>query len=392
MIFLLSFFCRVEEEERGQGGGTALAGSWWVALQTAAKQCVEAKLTTHWGNAAKTLGNLERAVQKFAAYSGKPSSALTPGAKLTGAYLLNFLFALEQEIEAAICGSTLRCQPNKPAALYFTGNKAVCQEWLARLRPVATTAAEVLGLHHLAAYHGLRRLEDLERRSKSRSSAPQLGSIDSTDTNGSTSAAKGSNVALELPKSKGLLLLKRVTAGAMGPGSSDQGPSPGAALLDNAQLRRQPSMEGTSGDVTAAAGSGASQGGGLGGLSAGLGGGRSSEMVQKQLAQSAIIAAGALSSALRAVHEEDGIAGAAALCRRAFPHEQWEWLTAAELCGGGKYEDALKVLDRISEGRGPEGGAGAGSGGQAISIAVGLRAEAYAAVQDWDSLQRWIKV
>ena len=88
---------------------------------------------------------------------------------------------------------------------------------------------------------------------------------------------------------------------------------------------------------------------------------------------------------------EDGLAGAEAICRRAFDGRKWDWLAAAELCGGGKYEDALKVLDEMDENK--EGGGSEGGTVQLGSVAaVGLRAEAYAAVRDWESLQKWIKV
>jgi len=356
---------------------TAAASLWWLVLQTAAKQCVESKLTTHWGGAAQTLGMLERAVQKISSSRGKSgtqqnldfdfaskssqttshiSQVLTPGVRLAGVCLLHFLFALEQELGAAISGSVVRCPPNKTAALYFSGNRNVCEEWLARLRPAAAIAATDLKLYHLAIYHGLRRLDSLKKQGDELQ--VKISEEESTqEEGGETLAVVGGK------EEKKLGLLRR----------PQQATSSTVLSLSSLSLEQNTKRKSsTIGELT----------------------------LQEKLAalvKNAVEAASLLSSALCALHESDAIAGVHSFCTQLVsslnsPFEApfsssssslFDWLQAAELGARGNYEAAIELL--LNNNNNSQQG-----GDQSSPAAMVVGAEAYAALHDWDGLQEWL--
>jgi len=372
----------------------AAASLWWLVLQTAAKQCVESKLTTHWGGASQSLGMLERAVQKFSAtcasrgksgahrdadfdFASKNSQTtsqqstshisqvLSPGARLAGVCLLHFLFALEQELGAAISGSVVRCPPNKTAALYFSGNRNVCEEWLARLRPAAALAAADLKLYHLAVYHGLRRLESLKKQ------GDELQAKISEEENQQEESEKTLEVVVEVAgkEEKKLGLLQRPKQSNISTGISPVAPL---------SISLEQNTKKSSNDIE-----------------------KSSTVQGKKaaLVRSVVEAASLLSSALCALHESDAISGVHSLCTQlvtslssftptssslpSFSSTLFDWLQAAELAARGNYEAAIEFLLNNNNEHERD---------HSSPAATVVGAEAYAALHDWDGWQQWLKV
>ncbi|KAL4548122.1 hypothetical protein Ndes2526B_g07322 [Nannochloris sp. 'desiccata'] len=333
------------------------ASLWWLVLQTAAKQCVESKLTTHWGGAAQSLGMLERAVQKLSSTSS--SSQGKSGAQRG----VDFDLASKnkQELGAAISGSVVRCPPNKAAALYFSGNRKVCEEWLARLRPAASIAAIDLKLYHLAVYHGLRHLERLKKQGDELNAKISEEKKENDQEEGKKILEGVVEVARKEEKKLGLL--QRPKQSSISTIISRSSPLK-TSLEENTKRKSiTTDVESTVQGKIAA------------------------------LRKSADEAASLLSSALSALRESDAIAGVHSLCTQivaslssptttSSSSAAFDWLQAAELSARGNCEAAIELLMTNTTKHGQD---------HYSTAAMVVGAEAYAALHDWDGLQLWLK-
>ena len=326
----------------------------------------------------------------------------------------------------ALSGAVARSAPSKHASLYFSGNKRVCEEWFARLRLTAAAAATDLGLFHLTVYHASKRLTDLhlKRRKSAAIAAAKAAAVEQQPSDASektmkssttTTTAKSTTIEKKTPfvsgeETKGMLLLRRPVQS----NTTTSGPSPGAALLTQAHLQQQQPQQqhqilssgrtfsSTSGadtsknTTTAVDGGSSSNNGGVHSLFtvAGNSNNSSSSIINEQAFEKSVTeAAVMLASVLHALHDADGITGVHQYCKKMTEHSlsspsspsssssssSWEWLAAAELSAAGNYEGALRVLENNNnKGINP--------------FTAVMQAEAYAAVQNFEGLGKWIKV
>lgn len=334
---------------------------WWHALQEAARQCITAKMKTHWGGAEQTFGALEQALQRVLVQV-HARGKVPPSALHQGRCLLEFLFALEQGIVSATQGSASRAAPVKAACTFFSGNSKVCSDWFARIRPLALEAAGATGLDHLVAFHGMQRLHDLHVRAK----ALLPRRLPKEGQPAETAAASAGHPALAVLAPGKVLLQKLEPAGAM--------QSPAAALLAVTQTNGAPS-----GEVASA------------GVDSTLPKQRASN--QREVLQvAAMDVCVQVAGALQRLGSDMELAGLQAFCHQAFGHLQadgeagsrnassFAWLEGMRLQAGGRYEDSIALLQQLS----------ADSAAQAA--VAGWTADAYTAVCDWDGLQAWVQV
>ncbi len=431
--------------------------AWW-AVQEAAKHLVAVRLRTHHGGPAQTLAALERAVQAAAsrlqqdgAGNGSPAS-VPAGRQQAAMLLLLFVHALEQGVScAAAGGGSSRAEAPQPAATFFAANAKVrcpgsvpsktrsratytgclavltlltlyqhiaanvrphclqvCEAWLARLRLPLARAAAAAGLHELAAYHALRRLQDLRQQVAAllpAASTPAGGT--GSDATAQTAAAAPRQEASPVPPETPLAGKQERRLSAGQPAGSEAA-NPAAALLaatrgsPDVALRQQLGAQAEPGSPAAAA----------------HGRQLSRQQLQSAAAKVADVAATA-ASALCALGDADAIAGLQAFCRQAFQPlllrlqglaragpeagpassddadtseaaaaaAAWDWLAAAQQQAAGRYEAAAQQYMGLF---GPE----AQPGMQCVPAAVlaRLAAEAYAAVGDSEGLASWLQV
>lgn len=317
---------------------------WWLVLNEAAKQFVASKLTTHWGGPKETLAALEQALLRVAR---QPPGAVKQAVHRQGLCLLHFVLILEQTLKNALIGSASRVALPKSAATYCYGNAASCRQWLARLRPAATAAAKALGAHRFVICFGLAHLESLKLRAERL--FLQIGNL-------------GKHSEASNPAKK--IVLQRGESNAV------ESQSPAAALLAGAAKQQ------SSGD------------GGSHGQSSPL-----PSLNPRQALQISITEVTAcLAVSLRQLHEPDALEGLAATYREAMQACGKEWTVAEQAVlralghqAAGRHENALAELSSVSVDSDKST-----FGFRELMLAA--QAESYAAVNDWELLQQWIKV
>lgn len=283
----------------------------------------------------------------------------------------------------------------------------VCQAWFARLRLPLARAAAAAGLHELAAYHSLLRLEDLRQQV-----AALLPAGATQPTSGASSEATSQPVGAAAGREPSPAPPETPLAGkqerrlSAGQAAGGDAANPAAALL--AATRGSP-------DVTLR------QAGAEPGSPAAAARSRQLSRQQLQAAAAKVAdAAATAAAALCALGDADGVVGLQAFCRHAFQAlmlrlqglvgpgadagqpggdagtsdaaaaaaaAAWDWLAAVQQQAAGRYEAAAQHYMQLF---GPSGR----SGMQCVPAAAlaRLAAEAYAAVGDSGGLSSWLQV
>ena len=304
----------------------------------------------------------------------------------------------------------------------------VCRGWFARIRPLLLRTAAAAHLHELAAYHGLRRLHDLQRHlqallpaaASGESAAGVQGSTGTGAASSSMGAAAGAPAAASNPAEgeaaspdvAGALaaaappLLQRRTSSITSEGA---GANPSAALLAATrgspdptlrQQRQQQRQAGGPADASQQAGR------------------QLSHQQLQQAAAKVADAAAAVAAALCAMGDAQGVAGLQAYCRQAFlpllrqwhqlQHQPasaeagtdddaaaaaaaagaaWDWLSAVECQAAGRYEAAIQHYSQVYS----------TADAAALQCVPGsalarLAADAYVALGDGEGLQLSLQV
>ena len=149
------------------------AAMWW-AVQETARQCVSARLRTHYGNASETLSVIEQSLRevrhaKTPTVAGAKNVPRTNAHSMTGTWLLlEFVQALERQMYNAYEGTLSLPPPGKSAASFFRLNKQICVDWLRRIKEASLGAAKSCGNVAVGANIALSRVQGafktLERR------------------------------------------------------------------------------------------------------------------------------------------------------------------------------------------------------------------------------------
>ena len=149
------------------------AAMWW-AVQETARQCVSARLRTHYGNASETLSFIEQSLRevrhtKTPTVAGAKNVPRTNAHSMTGTWLLlEFVQALERQMYNAYEGTLSLPPPGKSAASFFRLNKQICVDWLRRIKEASLGAAKSCGNVAVGANIALSRVQGafktLERR------------------------------------------------------------------------------------------------------------------------------------------------------------------------------------------------------------------------------------
>ncbi|GAB4817948.1 hypothetical protein N2152v2_004994 [Parachlorella kessleri] len=468
---------------------TALVPAATFVVHEAARQFVAARLKTHFGGPAQTLAALEQGLQRLAA--GHAVEKASAANHLLPSWLfLEFLHSLEQGVFNAYEGSVGRPAAQAGALAFFAGNKKVCQDWFARLCPLALRAAASMQHHPLTLRLGYMRLRQLELQGRQLAAAaaalqpsPGVGVALSAAGSGQSPkhiglvgmpASTGALAALRLPS---LVAIGQTSgAGAAAAAAAVRQPAAEAGEGRNPPLE-PPSLRALPGIPQAASASGLLS-------QSRLGAGRASlprHMVQaQQLWQRVGYVTAVMARALCLLRDPDGVAELQSYCTSAFgplwrvlhdteapvaaqgrpspfstlhmvatgdrgeaarhlprlagsqqqerqPAKQeqqeeqqfqdveqggmhqskaesarlrhteqgtrepgssfaeiaWDWLEAVQLHAAGRYEAALRKYSITQLGSRVPG---------PIKELVGtLTADAYAAVQDWDSMQAWLQ-
>ncbi|CAL8462813.1 g2346 [Coccomyxa elongata] len=144
----------------------AEAACW--AAQESARQCVAARMRTHYGGPAQTFAALEAGLQTRLARAQTSGSVQQEGAatELQSTWLLlDFMMALERQIQAACEGSCSLPLPPPPALSFFTvaKNRKACEEWFARMRPLQLRLAVAAGQNAAMVFHACLQILQLQR-------------------------------------------------------------------------------------------------------------------------------------------------------------------------------------------------------------------------------------
>ena len=149
------------------------AAMWW-AVQETARQCVSARLRTHYGNASETLSFIEQSLRevrhtKTPTVAGAKNVPRKNALSMTGTWLLlEFVQALERQMYNAYEGTLSLPPPGKSAASFFRLNKQICVDWLRRIKEASLGAAKSCGNVAVGANISLSRVQGafktLERR------------------------------------------------------------------------------------------------------------------------------------------------------------------------------------------------------------------------------------
>ncbi|CAH0518949.1 unnamed protein product [Peronospora belbahrii] len=135
------------------------------AVRQAAGWCVHYRLRTHFGGPAQSFKSIERLLQEYSIrmqhVSGQTSQK-SVGQLLCNWLLLEFVIALEMRIIRAVCStggdhSSLESEDNK-SALFFRTNKAVCDDWFIRIRPLLVEMSKHGPSYELWRYHSHARM------------------------------------------------------------------------------------------------------------------------------------------------------------------------------------------------------------------------------------------
>jgi PI-3-kinase-related kinase SMG-1 len=140
------------------------AAMWW-AVQEAARQCISARLRTHYGNASETLTFIERSLgevrrNQTPTVAGARNVSRTDAQSMTATWLLlEFVDALERQMYNAYEGTLSLPPPGKSAASFFRRNKHICVDWLRRIKEASLGAAKSCGNVAMGANIALSRVQ-----------------------------------------------------------------------------------------------------------------------------------------------------------------------------------------------------------------------------------------
>ena len=131
-----------------------------------ATRVVSRRLRTPFGNAAETLGLLERFLRRAAKFPSGAAGDMAP----TWLFL-EFVSGMERAMYNAYEGTATLPPPGKAAASFFRANRRVCEGWFSRAREAAVHAARAAGNPAAGAHHAIHTLLRLAARLAARRDA-----------------------------------------------------------------------------------------------------------------------------------------------------------------------------------------------------------------------------